>query len=62
VVSLQLLQQQDLAEVALQEPFVRIWHNASKRSQERGSVISWMISIVRYDSCRQDALRKNARG
>ena len=47
-VSLQLLQRKDLAEEALQEAFVRIWHNASEYGSERGSVLTWMISIVRY--------------
>ncbi len=47
-VSYHLLQRRELAEEALQEAFVRIWHNASEYSHERGSVLSWMISIVRY--------------
>lgn len=47
-VSLQLLQSKEHAEEALQEAFVRIWHNASEYNSERGTVISWMISIVRY--------------
>ncbi len=47
-VSLQLLQKRDLAEEALQEAYVRIWHNASEYNEQRGSVLAWMISIVRY--------------
>lgn len=47
-VSLQLLQNKEAAEEALQEAFVRIWHNASEYSSERGTVLSWMMSIVRY--------------
>ncbi|HEY6529712.1 MAG TPA: sigma-70 family RNA polymerase sigma factor [Cellvibrionaceae bacterium] len=47
-VSLQMLQRRDLAEDALQEAFVRIWHNAGDYQQEKGTVLTWMISIVRY--------------
>lgn len=47
-ISLQMLRRRDLAEDAVQEAFVRIWHNAGEYHQEKGAVISWMISIVRY--------------
>ncbi len=63
-VSLQLLQRKEPAEEALQEAFVRIWHNASEYNQERGSVLSWMISIVRYralDMLRAAKVRRDHR-
>lgn len=47
-VSLQMLQQKDLAEDVLQDAFVKIWHNASEYRDERGTVLTWMVSIVRY--------------
>lgn len=47
-VSLQMLRRRDLAEEAVQEAFVRIWHNAGEYQQEKGEVLTWMISIVRY--------------
>ena len=47
-VSLQLLKRKDLAEEALQEAFVSVWHNAAEYRQERGTVLTWMVSIVRY--------------
>ena len=47
-VSLQMLRRRDLAEEAMQEAFVRIWHNAGDYQQEKGTVLTWMISIVRY--------------
>ena len=47
-VSLQMLRRRDLAEEAVQEAFVRIWHNAGDYQQEKGTVLTWMISIVRY--------------
>jgi RNA polymerase sigma factor (sigma-70 family) len=47
-VSLQLLKRRDWAEDAVQEAYVRIWHAAGDYQQEKGSVLTWMISIVRY--------------
>ena len=40
--------QQELAEEALQDAFIRIWHNAGEYHCERGSALSWMLSIARY--------------
>lgn len=45
------------AEEVLQDAFIKIWHNASEYNASKGTVISWMISIVRYRSL--DALRYN---
>jgi RNA polymerase sigma-70 factor (ECF subfamily) len=47
-VSLQMLRHKDLAEDAVQEAYIRIWHNAGEYQQEKGMVLTWMISIVRY--------------
>lgn len=47
-ISLQMLRRRDLAEDAVQEAFVRIWHNAGEYQQEKGSVLTWMTTIVRY--------------
>lgn len=47
-ISLQMLRRRDWAEDAVQEAFVRIWHNAGEYQQEKGTVLTWMISIVRY--------------
>ena len=47
-VSLQMLRRRELAEDAVQEAFVRIWHNAGEYQQEKGSVLTWMTTIVRY--------------
>ena len=58
-ISLQLLKQRDLAEDAVQEAFVRIWHNASEYQQDKGLVLTWMISIVRYRAL--DMLRASKR-
>lgn len=60
-VSLQILQQKGLAEDALQEAFVSIWHKASEYRENRGTVLTWMVSIVRYralDIIRSKKIRK----
>lgn len=49
-VSLKMLSRKELAEEALQEAFVRIWHNASEYRVGKGTVLTWMVSIVRYRS------------
>ena len=45
---LKLARQQDLAEEALQDAFVQIWHRASEYHNERGAPLSWMMTIARY--------------
>lgn len=47
-VSFKMLKHKELAEEAVQEAFVRIWHNASEYQTGKGTVLTWMISIVRY--------------
>lgn len=58
-ISLQMLRRRDLAEEAVQEAFVRIWHNAGDYQQEKGTVLTWMSSIVRYRAL--DMLRATKR-
>ncbi len=45
---LKLAKHQDLAEEALQDAFVQIWHRASEYHKERGAPLSWMMTIARY--------------
>lgn len=40
--------QQELAEEALQDAFVQIWHHAGEYHSDRGSPLSWMLTIARY--------------
>jgi RNA polymerase sigma factor (sigma-70 family) len=54
-ISITMLSNRAHAEEVLQEAFIKIWHNASEYNSSKGSVISWMISIVRYRCL--DALR-----
>ena len=56
-ISLNMLSNRAHAEEVLQDAFIKIWHNASEYNASKGTVISWMISIVRYRSL--DALRYN---
>lgn len=47
-VALAILKRRDWAEDVLQEAFVKIWFNAAQYYQNKGSVMTWMQSIVRY--------------
>ncbi|MBB3169026.1 sigma-70 family RNA polymerase sigma factor [Simiduia aestuariiviva] len=58
-VALQLLRQRDKADDAVQEAFVKIWHNAGEYHHQKGCVLAWMISIVRYRAL--DMLRASKR-
>lgn len=60
-VALKMLRRKELAEEATQEAFVRIWYNANQYTQGKGTVLTWMISIVRYralDMLRYQNVRK----
>lgn len=46
--SQQLLNRADWAEDLLQETYIKVWHHASEYHAERGNVLTWMISILRY--------------
>lgn len=54
--ALKLMRGQAAADDVLQDAFVQVWHRASDYHSERGRVIGWMSSIVRYRAI--DALRK----
>jgi RNA polymerase sigma factor (sigma-70 family) len=58
-VAFQILPRKDWAEDVVQEAYVRIWHNASEYLAERGSVLTWMITILRYRAI--DKLRASRR-
>lgn len=59
-VALKMLRQQELAEEATQDAFIKIWHNADSYQRNKGTVLTWMVSIVRYralDLMRYHAIR-----
>ena len=45
--SLRILNRRDLAEEALQDAFVNIWHHAQNYRPEKAGVMTWMTTIVR---------------
>ncbi len=47
-IAYKLLGRKDMAEEVLQEAFVKVWHNADNYHSHKGSVLTWLISIVRH--------------
>ncbi len=58
-VALTIMRDSDLAEDVLQDAFVQVWHRASEFHADRGSVLTWLTTIVRYRGI--DLLRKRGR-
>ncbi|PTQ90461.1 sigma-70 family RNA polymerase sigma factor [Agitococcus lubricus] len=59
-VALVVLKRKDLAEEALQDAFVSVWHSAHSFSMEKGSAQTWLTTIVR-NRC-LDKLRRQPQG
>jgi len=55
-VALTLLRRRDLAEEVLQEAYVKIWHAAGTYQPDRGTVSTWLSTIVRRSAI--DRLRR----
>lgn len=47
-VVLKMLKRKELAEEATQDAFIKIWHNAGSYQRNKGTVLTWMVSIARY--------------
>lgn len=45
--ALRILASRDLAEEALQDAFIKIWHSADTYRADRSAVMTWMTAIVR---------------
>jgi len=43
-----LLREPALAEDALQDTFVQVWHRAADYHSDRGGVMTWLATLVRY--------------
>lgn len=59
---LKIVGEQQLAEEALQEGFVKVWKNLSEYQFEKASLFTWMLTIVRntaIDLLRQENRHKN---
>lgn len=60
-VALKMLKNRDSAEEALQEAYVSIWYKADYYKEGQGTVLTWMVSIIRYralDMLRSKKVRK----
>lgn len=47
-ICLKMLRKKEWAEDAVQDAYVKIWHNAAQYQTGKGTVLTWMISIARY--------------
>ncbi len=56
-IAMQMMQVSSAASDVLQDAFVQIWHRAEDYHAERGTVMAWLTTIVRYRAI--DMLRKN---
>ncbi|MDH3695107.1 MAG: sigma-70 family RNA polymerase sigma factor [Gammaproteobacteria bacterium] len=45
---LKMLKRRDWAEDVVQDAYVKVWHHANDYHAQKGSVLTWMISIARY--------------
>jgi RNA polymerase sigma-70 factor (ECF subfamily) len=43
-----MLRSKEQAEEALQEAYIKIWYKADYYQEGQGTVLTWMVSIVRY--------------
>ncbi len=58
-VARRMLRQEDLAEEALQDAFVRIWQKAGQYDRDRGSALGWIYTVQR--SVALNILRSSSR-
>lgn len=54
-VALRILNDRSDAEEAVQEAYVKVWHNAASFQASRGSPMAWLVSVVRNQAI--DVLR-----
>jgi RNA polymerase sigma-70 factor (ECF subfamily) len=47
-IALRILRQKEEAEDVLQEAFVAVWDRAASFDPERGSVMTWLVTVLRY--------------
>lgn len=47
-ICLKMLRRKEWAEDAVQDAYVKIWHNAGEYRAGLGTVLTWMVSIARY--------------
>lgn len=54
-----ILKRRDLAEEALQDAFISVWRNAGSYTAQKGTPMTWLVSICRYRAL--DMLRREQR-
>jgi len=54
-----ILKRRDLAEEALQDAFISVWRKAGSYTVQKGSPMTWLVSICRYRAL--DMLRREQR-
>ncbi|MCB1801645.1 MAG: sigma-70 family RNA polymerase sigma factor [Gammaproteobacteria bacterium] len=59
-VLLRMLKNEEMAEDALQDVFIKVWHRAGEYHAGKGTVMTWLISIARYRAI--DMLRRARAG
>jgi len=47
-IAMRILRQREEAEDVLQEAFVAVWDRAASFDPERGSVMTWLVTVLRY--------------
>ncbi|MAS36865.1 MAG: RNA polymerase subunit sigma-70 [Anaerolineaceae bacterium] len=57
--ALRIIRNNTLAEEVTQDTFLKVWKQAYRWDDERGSVITWMLTITRYTAI--DRLRREKR-
>ncbi|MGB0954384.1 MAG: sigma-70 family RNA polymerase sigma factor [Panacagrimonas sp.] len=55
---LRMLKRKDLAEEALQDSYLKIWQNADRYQCEKGTALTWLLSIARYRALDQLRARR----
>jgi RNA polymerase sigma-70 factor (ECF subfamily) len=48
LVILKIVQDQEIAGEVLQDSFINIWQQASSYDSSKGSLLSWLLSIIRH--------------
>lgn len=59
-VALKMLRDRALAEDVLQDAYVQVWHRAAEYHADRGAVLTWLTTIVRYRAI--DLMRRRRTG
>ena len=59
-IAMKMLRDRALAEDVLQDAYVQVWHRAGEYHADRGAVLTWLTTIVRYRAI--DLMRRRGKG